>query len=179
MAAKRRRVQYRAPTRVVPLPAEKMSEVIALAKTQAIPPFLAGFDEVMTPDEVARALKRKKRSILDDHHLNRARLKNMPRATVRFDRTQVAAITMGFAVPASSALANRWTSWVFVHGAGPTSLTVSGTVLARFLRIRSLSALTAGRTRTPLAACIRRPRHRYSRAEVGAVMRALLVGAND
>jgi hypothetical protein len=174
MAAKRRRARS---AEMVEISADEVRERMSLQSQLTVPAFLVLYPEIMTTEEVAEAFRRTKQSILGDPKLRAARLWILPKR-VRFQRQVLAALTMGFAVPASTSLANRWTSWIFVHGAGPTSPTVSGTVLARFLRIRSLSTLTVGRKRTPLASCVRPLRHRYSRVEVGTLMNILLTEAS-
>lgn len=179
MASRRRPVKYLAPMRIIEVSAEDVAEAAVVARLDSIPPYLAKYDEVMKPAEVAEALKRTKRSILADKILANARLKGMNRVTPRFSRCQLAALTMGFAVVPPQVLASHWTSLILSGTGGVVPHHVTGTVLSRFVRVRSLASVAAHRPISPVAKHIRPPRHRYTQDEVLGFMLALLTTSND
>ncbi len=179
MTTRRRPVKYKAPVRMIEVTAEEVAETAVLARIDAIPPYLSMYDEVMFPAEVATALKRTTRSILADRILSRARLKSMNRVSVRFSRSQLASLTMGLALVPPPVLARHYTALVLSDAGGTVRLHVTGTALAKFVRVRSLAAITALRPRPPIARHIHPPRHRHTPSEVLAFMSALLTTSND
>ena len=98
---------------------------------------------------------------------------------MRFNRDQIAAMTMGFAVLSPPELARQWTSQVLADDAGTARQHVAGTALARFLRIRSLSEIANVRPRPPVAKLIRAPLHRYTHGEVLSFMLAVLTTSHE
>jgi hypothetical protein len=135
----------------------------------------------MTPVEVARALRyRSPRNVPENPQLDPARLAGYSKRTVRYSRDLLAAITTGVPLHRADAMASYFTAFVFgAGGIGAARDGLTGSELARFLRIPSFADVRAEHPPSPLSAHVLPPYARYDRAQVECLMRALIAPSPD
>jgi len=165
----------------LPMERREPPEHAVLTERVPLPAHLRDFEPVMTPSEVARALRHKtSRSVLENPKLDPARLAGFSKRTVRYSRDLLAAITLGVPLHGANAMASYFTSFVIgAYGIRPSRQWLTGSELARFLRISSLVSIRAERPTSPLSAHLLPPYARYDRAQVECLMRALVAPSAD